>query len=97
MFYVYVLRSCKTDRRYVGSCENVDDRLRRHNAGPSKATRKAFHGFCCTVRVLRTAPKPRERSGITNQDEAAMDSTGWILSAVAAATGPEFKSRRPDF
>ena len=41
MFYVYVLRSSKTGRRYVGSCEN-DDRLRRHNAGHSKATR---HGI----------------------------------------------------
>ena len=42
MFYVYLLRSSKTGRRYVGSCENVDDRLRRHNAGHSKATR---HGI----------------------------------------------------
>jgi putative endonuclease len=42
MFYVYVLRSSKTGRRYVGSCENVDDRVRRHNAGHSKATR---HGI----------------------------------------------------
>ena len=42
MFYVYVLRSSQTGRRYVGSCENVDERLRRHNAGHSKATR---HGI----------------------------------------------------
>jgi putative endonuclease len=42
MFYVYVLRSSKTGRRYVGSCENVGDRLHRHNAGHSKATR---HGI----------------------------------------------------
>ncbi|HEX7517289.1 MAG TPA: GIY-YIG nuclease family protein [Chthoniobacterales bacterium] len=42
MFYVYVLRSGKTVRRYVGSCEDLDDRLRRHNAGESKATK---HGI----------------------------------------------------
>ena len=42
MFYVYVLRSSKTGRRYVGSCENVDERLGRHNAGHSNATR---HGL----------------------------------------------------
>jgi putative endonuclease len=42
MFHVYVLRSEKTGRRYVGSCEDVDERLRRHNAGDSKATR---HGI----------------------------------------------------
>ncbi len=42
MFYVYVLRSGKTSRRYVGSCENLDERFRRHNLGHSKATR---HGI----------------------------------------------------
>jgi putative endonuclease len=42
MFYVYVLKSGKTGRRYIGSCEYLDDRLRRHNAGESKATK---HGI----------------------------------------------------
>jgi len=42
MFHVYVLRSNKTGRRYVGSCENIPDRLGRHNAGHSKATQ---HGI----------------------------------------------------
>jgi putative endonuclease len=42
MFYVYVLRSGKTGRRYVGSCEDLDDRVRRHNSGEAKATR---HGI----------------------------------------------------
>ena len=42
MFYVYILRSIKTGRRYVGSCANMEERLRRHNAGHSKATR---HGI----------------------------------------------------
>jgi putative endonuclease len=42
MFHVYVLRSTKTGRHYFGSCENIEDRLRRLNAGHSKATR---HGL----------------------------------------------------
>jgi putative endonuclease len=42
MFHVYVLRSNKTGRRYVGSCENLANRLGRHNAGHSKATQ---HGI----------------------------------------------------
>jgi putative endonuclease len=46
MFYVYVLRSSKTGRRYVGSCEDLGDRLRRHNAGESKATK---HGIPWTL------------------------------------------------
>jgi putative endonuclease len=39
MFYCYVLQSQKTGRRYVGSCENLAERIRRHNAGDSKATK----------------------------------------------------------
>ena len=40
MFYCYVLKSQKTGRRYVGSCEELDERLRRHNAQESKATKQ---------------------------------------------------------
>src|SRR5207253_2305040 len=39
MFYCYVLRSQKTGRRYVGSCENLTERIRRHNASDSRATK----------------------------------------------------------
>jgi putative endonuclease len=42
MYYVDVLSSSSKNIRYVGSCENPDERLRRHNAGHSKATR---HGI----------------------------------------------------
>ena len=38
-FYVYVLSSRATGRFYVGSTADVHDRLYRHNAGQSKATR----------------------------------------------------------
>src|SRR5207237_2389596 len=46
VFHVYILRSSKTGRRYVGSCENLSERLRRHNLGHSKATR---HGMPWTL------------------------------------------------
>ena len=46
MFSVYVLRSSKTGRRYVGSCAQLPDRLRRHNAGESRATK---HGLPWTL------------------------------------------------
>jgi hypothetical protein len=39
MFYVYVLKSAETGHRYVGPCEDLDDRLLRHNAGESNATK----------------------------------------------------------
>ena len=39
MFYCYVIRSRKTGRRYIGSCEDLNERIRRQNAGDSKATK----------------------------------------------------------
>ena len=39
MYWVYVLRSRQTGRHYTGSCEDLADRLARHNSGQSKATR----------------------------------------------------------
>ena len=46
MFHVYVLRSEKTRRRYIGSCEDISRRIQQHNLGASKATR---HGAPWTL------------------------------------------------
>ena len=39
MYHVYVLRSEKTGRRYVGSSQDIEKRTRQHNSGQSLATR----------------------------------------------------------
>ena len=39
MFYLYILRSEKTGRYYVGSTGDLEDRIRCHNSGYSKATK----------------------------------------------------------
>jgi len=46
VFHVYVLRSAVTGRLYTGSTSDLNARLRRHNAGESKATR---HGIPWTL------------------------------------------------
>ena len=39
LFYVYILYSQHLQRYYVGSTEDVDNRLMQHNSGKSKSTR----------------------------------------------------------
>ncbi len=39
MFYTYVLISLSNGQLYIGSCANLDDRLKRHNQNRSKATK----------------------------------------------------------
>ncbi|MGB0256843.1 MAG: GIY-YIG nuclease family protein [Flavobacteriaceae bacterium] len=42
MYIVYILYSLSKDQYYIGHTSNLEDRLRRHNAGRSKATK---HGI----------------------------------------------------
>jgi len=37
---VYILQSLKIKKYYIGHTNDIDDRLRRHNAGLSKYTKK---------------------------------------------------------
>jgi putative endonuclease len=46
MYHTYVLRSQRTNRRYVGHCTDLPRRLNEHNTGQSKATR---HGAPWTL------------------------------------------------
>ena len=39
MYYTYIMYSRSIDRYYVGSTQNVSERLRRHNADHSKSTK----------------------------------------------------------
>jgi putative endonuclease len=75
MFYVYVLRSEKTGRRYIGSCEDIDDRLRRHNAGESKATSHGIPWILIHVEqfVTRSAAMSRERYYKTGRGRDELD------------------------
>ena len=57
MFYVYVLQSGKTGRRYIGSCEDLEDRFRRHNAGHSMATRHGVPWMMLRSESFLTRPE----------------------------------------
>ena len=39
MFFVYILYSKSLDRYYVGHTASLNDRIKRHNSGRSKATK----------------------------------------------------------
>ena len=76
VFYVYVLRSSKTRRRYIGSCEDLHERIRRHNLGHSKATR---HGVPWILEysesfATRAEAAARERFFKTGRGRDELDS-----------------------
>jgi putative endonuclease len=75
MFYVYVLRSSKPGRRYVGSCQDVEARLRRHNAGHSKATRHGIPWVLIRTETFasRAAAAQKERYYKTGRGRDELD------------------------
>ena len=42
MFYTYILKSKKHGRYYVGSTDNLTERLERHNGGRNKSTKSGI-------------------------------------------------------
>ena len=39
MFYTYIIQSQKSGKYYTGSCQDIDIRLERHNAGATPSTK----------------------------------------------------------
>ena len=39
MYYIYILKSQKHGRYYVGSSNDIEKRLKRHNASQNKSTK----------------------------------------------------------
>ena len=37
--YVYILRSCRNNRYYIGSTKNIEKRLKDHNQGKVRSTK----------------------------------------------------------
>ncbi|PYL08842.1 MAG: endonuclease [Verrucomicrobia bacterium] len=61
MFKCYVLRSQKTGRHYVGSCENLTERIRRHSAGESKATKHGVPWVLVHSEIFATRSEAAKR------------------------------------
>ena len=53
----------KYGHRYIGSCENLDERIRRNNAGDSKATKPGVPWILlhCEAFATRSEAAQRER------------------------------------
>ncbi len=39
MYFTYILQSQKNGKYYIGSCQNINERITRHNAGATPSTK----------------------------------------------------------
>ena len=73
--WVYVLWSHKLRKRYVGCAENVELRLRQHNAGKTPFTRSGIPWTVVHTEVVgdRVLARQRERFLKSGQGRAWLD------------------------
>jgi putative endonuclease len=60
-YYVYVLRSLKDFKYYIGSSEDVEARLRFHNAGLQRSTRHRIPFELVYTETLETKTEALKR------------------------------------
>ena len=60
-FIVTYCAAKKPGARYVGSCENLTERIRRHNAGDSKTTKHGAPWVLVHSESFASRPKAAER------------------------------------
>ena len=90
MYWVYILRSRKTGRHYTGSCEDLADRLARHNSGQSKATRHGVPWDLVYQEPFSTRADAvcRERQLKTGCGRPETQSVGCPCAPLQATPGP---------
>ncbi len=37
MFYTYIIQGSNSNKYYIGSCKDINDRIKRHNSGSTKS------------------------------------------------------------
>jgi putative endonuclease len=60
-FYAYILRSLSNGTYYVGSCENIKQRLEQHNSGRNSSTKNGFPWELKKVETFDTRKEAYQR------------------------------------
>ena len=61
MYFVYILKSLRDDRTYIGYTNNLDERLKRHNAGLVHSTKHRIPLKLIYSEQFETAKEAKEK------------------------------------
>jgi putative endonuclease len=81
MYYVYILFSSKTGKYYIGSTDNLEGRLKHHNAGSTSSTKSGAPNW--EIKYIenlpdRTAALKRELEIKKKKSKKYID---WLISS----------------
>ncbi len=81
MFYVYILRSQDSKKYYVGSTQDVTNRLREHNQGETRSTRQGIPWEIVHVEEFQT-----RRDAIRKENQIKARGIARYLSSLGQQT-----------
>jgi len=61
MYYVYILKSIKDKKGYIGTTRNMKERLKAHNAGRVKSTKHRRPFVTLRIEKFKTLSEARKR------------------------------------
>jgi putative endonuclease len=61
MYYLYILKSTKDNKGYIGTTNNLEKRLREHNSGKVKSTRYRVPLIVVYCEKFNTLSEARKR------------------------------------
>ena len=61
MFYIYILKSIKNGKYYIGSTRNLEKRLKEHNSGKMKSTKGLIPWEIVHTESVSTNSEARKR------------------------------------
>ncbi|CAN5440621.1 hypothetical protein BH11BAC1_BH11BAC1_23890 [soil metagenome] len=77
MYFAYVLKSLKDNRFYYGSCENIEVRLKSHNAGKVRSTKARRPLTLHYSEIFETRTEARKRELFFK----SIDGYNWLKSS----------------
>ena len=61
MYFVYILKSLKDSKYYIGQTENLDERIKKHNTGQVKSTKIRTPFILVKSETFNTRGEARKR------------------------------------
>ena len=61
VYYVYILHSTKINKTYVGFCNDIKNRLQKHNRGQVKSTKRFMPWKIIHLEEYKTAQEAKYR------------------------------------
>ena len=61
MYHIYILKSIKDNKTYVGYTNNIEERIKKHNSGQIRATKYRQPLELIFSEEFETSPEARQR------------------------------------